>query len=167
MDAIFSRASVRAYTADPVTDEQAERLLRAAMAAPSACNQQPWEFYVVRDPEVLAKLGKATRFSKPTAAAPCCIVACYRADASVPQFVQQDLAAAVQNILLEAVDLGLGCCWQGVAPIDPFVERVRAAIDAPEEVCPFCLLSVGVPAEGAVKPRGAERYNPERVHWLG
>lgn len=57
MDAIFERASVRAFTSDPVSDERAERLLRAAMAAPSACNQQPWEFYVVRNLQLLASLG--------------------------------------------------------------------------------------------------------------
>ena len=63
METIFARASVRAYTNDPVTDEQAERLLRAAMAAPSACNQQPWEFYVVRDPELLAEFWTVSRES--------------------------------------------------------------------------------------------------------
>ena len=167
MDAIFTRASVRAYEPDPVTDEQVERLLRAAMAAPSACNQQPWEFYVVRVADLLAKLGDATPYTKPTAVAPCCIVACYRADSPRLPFVEQDLAAATQNILLEAVDLGLGCCWQGIAPVEERIEIVREILGAPEVVRPFCLISVGRPAEGAAKPRGAERYNSDRVHWLG
>lgn len=167
MEAIFKRASVRAYASDRVTDEQVERLLRAAMAAPSACNQQPWEFYVVRDSQVLARLGASSPYTKPTAAAPCCIVACYLADSPRLPFVQQDLAAATQNILLEAVDLGLGCCWQGIAPVEERIEAVRQIVGAPRNVRPFCLISVGRPAEGACVPRGAERYNPARVHWLG
>lgn len=167
MDAIFERASVHAFTPDPVSDEQAERLLRAAMAAPSACNQQPWEFYVVRDPQLLARLGKATPYARPTAEAPCCIVACYRSDIPCLPFVQQDLGAATENILIEAVGLGLGCCWQGVAPEEERMEAVRQVVGAPQEICPFCLIAVGVPSPGAARPRGSERYNPDRVHWLG
>lgn len=137
------------------------------MAAPSACNQQPWEFYVVRNPQLLASLGGATPYARPTAEAPCCIVACYRADSPHLPFVQQDLAAATENILIEAVELGLGGCWQGVAPDEERMEAVRQIIGAPQEVCPFCLIALGVPAPGAVCIRGTERYNPDRVHWLG
>lgn len=63
--------------------------------------------------------------------------------------------------------LGLGCCWQGVAPDEERMEAVRQIVGAPQEICPFCLVTVGVPAPGVVRPRGVERYNPDRVHWLG
>ena len=49
MDAIFHRTSIRKYQEKPVEPEKIEKLLRAAMAAPSAFNQQPWEFYVIRN----------------------------------------------------------------------------------------------------------------------
>lgn len=81
--------------------------------------------------------------------------------------MQQDLAAATENILIEAVELGLGGCWQSVAPDEERMETVRQIIGAPQEVCPFCLIALGVPAPGAVRIRGTERYNPDRAHWLG
>lgn len=123
--------------------------------------------YVVRDPQLLARLGKATPYARPTAEAPCCIVACYRSDIPCLPFVQQDLGAATENILIEAVGLGLGCCWQGVASDEERMEAVRQVVGAPQEICPFCLIAVGVPAPGAARPCGSERYSPDRVHWLG
>ena len=56
MKEIFERRSIRKYTAEPVSLEYEEKLLRAAMQAPSAGNEQPWEFIVVRDPETLKKM---------------------------------------------------------------------------------------------------------------
>ena len=56
LDVIFSRKSVRSYTDQPVTDEQVETMLRAAMAAPTGMNVQPWRFVVIRDQAVKDKL---------------------------------------------------------------------------------------------------------------
>ena len=53
LDLILSRRSIRAYTDEPVTEEQIEQLLRAAMSAPSANNEQPWQFVVIDDRELL------------------------------------------------------------------------------------------------------------------
>lgn len=165
-DPIFARASVRQFTGEPVTDEQVETLLRAAMAAPSACNQQPWEFYVTRDADVLAKLAQASPYAKPTAGAACAIVPCARTEGLVAdEYVPQDLGAAVENILVEAVELGLGTVWMGIAPIEERMRAVAQVVGAPAELAPFAIIAVGHPA-APVEPRGPERFEPERVHWI-
>ena len=78
MDSIFHRVSIRKFQDKPVEPEKIEKLLRAAMAAPSAGNQQPWEFYVVTDKEKILELSKATPYSGCAAGAPVVIVPVYR-----------------------------------------------------------------------------------------
>ncbi len=108
MNEIFHRTSVRKYQNKPVEDEKIEQMLRAAMAAPSAGNQQPWEFYVVKDKATLEKLSKTSPFATCTAAAPLAFVACYRVNCRMPEYAQIDLSACVENLLLEADALELG-----------------------------------------------------------
>ena len=62
MNSIFHRISVRKYEDRPVEKEKIMEILRAGMQAPSACNQQPWEFYVVTDKEKIQKLSKVTPY---------------------------------------------------------------------------------------------------------
>lgn len=166
VDVLFKRASVRKFTDKPVSDDEVRSMLRAAMAAPSAGNQQPWEFYVVRDTETLVKLSETTPYAKPAANAPCAIVACARTEGlRFPMCVQQDMSAAIENLLLEAVDLGLGAVWMGVAPE---VDRVAAAVEAlstPVGLEPFAIIACGRP-ETEPTPKGADRYDESRVHWV-
>ena len=78
MDAIFHRMSIRKYQEKPVEPEKIEKLLRAAMAAPSAFNQQPWEFYVIRNKEKIGKLSTVTPYTGCAVHAPLVFVVCYR-----------------------------------------------------------------------------------------
>ena len=165
-DAIFGRASVRQFTDEALSDEQVERLLRAAMAAPSAGNQQPWSFYVVRDAVLRGQLAAASPYAKAAAEAPVVVVACSSATrARFPQNVPQDMGAAVENLLLAAVDEGLGAVWLGIAPEPDRMAGVAEALALPKDVEPFALVAVGHPA-GAPNPQGATRYNAGRVTWL-
>lgn len=163
MDAIFHRVSIRRYTDQPVSEAQIEQLMRAAMAAPSACNQQPWEFYVVTNPDLIAKLADSTPYTKPAGRAPVVVVPCWREDCQVPPFAHIDLSAAVENLLLEADSLGLGAVWMGLAPMTQRVKYVHDLLGMPEKLQPFCLVSVGYPAEGRAQQ---DRYDPARVHRL-
>ena len=117
MDAIFHRTSIRKYQEKPVEPEKIEKLLRAAMAAPSAFNQQPWEFYVIRNKEKIGKLSTVTPYTGCAVHAPLVFVACYRKNCKALHYAQIDLSAAVENLLLEADALGLGAVWMGVAPL--------------------------------------------------
>ena len=160
---IFSRTSVREYLDKPVEQEKIDKLMKAAMAAPSATNQQPWEFVVVTDPAVIRVLGETTPYTKPALGAPLVIVPLSRVEGlRAPDYWQQDLAAATENLLLEAVKLGLGAVWMGIAPIDERMAKVSEIIGAPDGLRPFCLISVGYP-KGTVTPK--DKYDPARVHY--
>ena len=103
MDAIFTRTSVRAYADRPVEPEKLERLLRAGMAAPSARNQQPWEFYVTTDKARLQALSGCSPYVGFVKNAGAAIVPCYRKEGlTAPDYALIDLSAATENILLEA-----------------------------------------------------------------
>ncbi|WP_080801414.1 nitroreductase family protein [Arabiibacter massiliensis] len=165
-EAIFKRASVRRFTDEPVTDDEVRALLRAAMAAPSAGNQQPWEFYVVRDEATRVRLSEATPYAKPAAAAPCVIAACtHTAELHFPMCAPQDMSAAVENLLLEAVELGLGAVWLGVAPEPDRIAAVSKVLGLPEGVEPFALVACGRPAEEPA-PKGRDRFDESRIRWI-
>jgi len=162
LDAIYGRRSIRRYAEDPVSDEQVETLMRAAMAAPSAGNQQSWRFIVVRDRAVLQQLAEATPYSTMLADASLgVVVAGDTRDERHPGYWVQDCSAAIQNLLVAAHAIGLGAVWIGVHPVADRVENVRKACAVPDGVVPMAMISVGHPAEE--KPPG-ERYRPEFVH---
>lgn len=113
-DTIFTRVSIREFTDEPVSDEQIERLMKAAMAAPSAGNQQPWEFVLTRDPQVKEELAACSPYAHPAGKCDLVIVPCIsggekRFEGCVPL----DMSACTENILLESQTLGLGAVWAG------------------------------------------------------
>ena len=166
-DPVLARRSIRAYTAEPVTGDQVESLLRsdllrAAMAAPSAGNQQPWRFVVVTDRATLAEIPTVHPYSRMLEHAPLAIVVCGVEEGQRwPQYWVQDCAAAVENLLIEAVQLDLGAVWLGVYPLDERVQGLRRLLGMPDDVIPFAVVAVGHPAENK---RPADRYDPARVH---
>ena len=163
MKALFNRASVRSFDGRKVESEKIELLMKAAMAAPSACNQQPWEFVVVTDPEILRRLSECSPYAGCLREAPLGIVVCMRTeDLRAPDYAQIDASAATENILLEAVHLGLGAVWLGIAPGPERMEAVRQVIGAPETIQPFGLVACGYPDKPVVP---ANRYDPSRVHY--
>lgn len=166
-DPVLARTSVRRFTTEGVSDEDVHRLLVAAMAAPSARNQQPWEFYVTRDRDLLRRLSQTTPYATPTAGAALAIVACARTEGlASPAYVPQDMGACIENVLVEVASLGLGAVWMGVAPIRERMDEVASILDIPADARlePFAIVAVGHPAE-PVTPRGPERYDEARVHW--
>ena len=163
MDAIFHRTSIRKYQETPVEAEKIETLLRAAMAAPSACNQQPWEFYVVRNKEKIKELSEASPYAGCAKGAPVVFVPCYRKNCQVPMYAEIDLSAAVENLLLEADSLGLGAVWMGIAPQKDRMVDVRKGLDIPGELEPFALVPCGYPAQERTQE---DRYEVERVHYV-
>ena len=161
-DPVFSRRSIRRYTDEPVTDEHVELLLRAATAAPSAGNQQPWQFVVLRDPEAFRAIAAWHPHAAMLPSASVAIVVCGTpAGCKWPQMWEQDCSAATENVLVEAAALGLGAVWLGVHPLEDRVSALRELVGAPPEVVPFAVVSVGHPAEQKA-PSG--RFDPARVH---
>jgi len=164
IDTIFARRSIRKYQEQPVEPEKLELLLQAAMAAPSAMNFKPWEFVVITDDGTLSKIRSALRFGKYNA--PAAIVVCGNISTfknpKASRFWVQDCSAATENILLSAVDLGLGTVWLGVHPIHNYIKRISELLGLPDHVIPLNVIYVGYPAEE--KPARSQ-YDPKRVHW--
>lgn len=164
MENIFHRISVRKYQDRPVEKEKIVQILRAGMQAPSACNQQPWEFYVVTDKEKIKEISKATRYSGCVAGAPVVIVPVYRKNGlAVPEMAQIDLSIAQENIWLETDTLGLGGVWIGIAPFQDRMDAVKQMLQLPDDVEVFSLFALGYPAES--RPQ-QDRFDESRIHFI-
>ena len=163
MSSIFTRRSIRKYKEKRVEDEKVERLLRAAMQAPSAGNQQEWEFIVVRKKEILKKLSGVSPYAKMTAHADLAVVVLgNRTHMKYPENWEQDLGAATENLLLQAAEEDLGAVWLGVAPLEDRMAHIKEIFHLPEEIEAFALVPVGYP-EGENK--FVDRWNESKVHY--
>lgn len=163
MSSIFHRISVRKFEDRPVEKEKIVHVLKAGMQAPSACNQQPWEFYVVTDKEKIQELSTATPYSKCAAGAPVVIVPVYRTEGLVaPSYAEIDLSIAQQNIWLETDEIGLGGVWLGIAPIEERMKEVEEIVGIPEDQRAFAIFPLGYPAEERAQQ---DRFDESRIHF--
>ena len=162
IQAILGRRSIRKFTGEKIPEKDVKKFLEAAMAAPSACNQQPWHYIVVKEKETFNKIMEAQPYTKMLEKASVAVVVC--ADPALqtcPGFWVQDCSAATENLLLAVHALGYGATWCGLYPNDDVVWKIRKIFDMPKEVYPLCVVAVGVPGEE--KPP-ADRFKQERVH---
>ena len=150
METIYKRRSVRKYTETPVTDAQVKQIIRSGMAAPSAKNSQEWVFIVLREPEIYKTFSEVhvNAFAMKTAQA--AILVC--ADLSKEQdpgqgWWIQDCSAAMENMLLEATDLGLGSLWLGVHPKPERIACLKEVCKLPEGIEPLGIVALGEPTK--------------------
>ncbi|KUJ96204.1 MAG: Nitroreductase [Desulfonauticus sp. 38_4375] len=163
LEAIFSRRSIRKFKPDPIPREMLETVLRAAMAAPSAGNAQPWHFIVVDSKEILEQIPKLNPYAKMAVEAPLGILVCAELKLEkFPGFWVQDLSAAVENLLLAAHDLGLGAVWTGIYPVEERVKGFQRLFKLPEEVVPLAFIPLGFPNQEYSK---VDRFKKERIHY--
>jgi nitroreductase len=164
-EAIRTRRSIRRYTDREVPDELIRGLLAAAMQAPSAGNQQPWQFVVATDRGLLNRLADVLPYGKMLTQAPLAIIVCgdLRLEGNKGYWVQ-DCSAATQNLLLATHASGLGAVWLGVYPMEERVAALRSVLSLPERVIPLAVISIGYPAE-EIPP--VDRYQEQRVHRNG
>jgi nitroreductase len=160
LDLMYARRSVREYTDEPVSDEQVDIILKAAMAAPSAQDLQPWHFVVVRKRKILDKLTEVHKYAHMLEQAPLAIVVCGDQEISERHWVE-DTCTATQNLLLAATALGLGGVWISLYPKRKHQKYVRELLDIPEHVGLLCIVAIGHAAE---KKKARTQYNPKRVH---
>ncbi len=162
-DVLTTRRSIRAYRDGEVSDELIDYLLRAAMLAPSAGNQQPWQFIVVRERSRLDAVPLFHPYCKMITQVPVAIVVCGDpVGKKWPDFWVQDCSAAVQNILLAARGKGLGSVWTGVYPREERMASCREAFSIPEHVIPFAIIPIGWPVDGGFTE--VDRFKPELIH---
>jgi len=157
LDFICCRRSVRRFQKKPVPEELLEVLMKAAMAAPSGNNAQPWEFVIVRHPQIKEELARVHSWVYMAAEAPAVIVVL--GDKSSIWW-RDDCAAATENLLLAAANLGLGAVWCGIKENDAPV--VRKILGIPSSLDVLCIVPLGYPAE---KPSPNTKYRKGKVHW--
>lgn len=164
MNEIYTRVSIRKYQDKPVEREKIMQILKAGMQAPSAGNQQPWEFYVVEDKELIKKLSQSHQYAGCAAGAPVVIVPCIKTDGmKFSMYGDIDCSIATQNMWLEMTSLGLGGVWMGISPIKERMDKVAEILNLPENHLAFALLPLGYPAETKAQQ---DRFHPERIHFL-
>lgn len=163
MNEIFKRVSVRKFLEKEVEEEKINDILRAAMQSPSAKNQQAWEFFVVRDKDKLLGLSTATDYAMCVKNAPMAIVICHKNESVAYEFVEIDCAIAAENIMLEAVSLGLGSVMIGVCPIESNINNVSKVLNIDSSLVPFTIIPIGYPA---VQKEQTDRFDEEKVHYV-
>lgn len=163
MNPIFTRRSIRKYEKTPVPKEIIKTLLKAGMNAPSAGNEQPWHFIVIQEREILDAIPAIHPYGQMLKDAPAAIVICGDvAEERFKGFWVQDCSAASQNILLEAVNQGLGAVWVGIYPIQERINAFQELLHIPAEIIPLNIIPIGYPAEQKLP---AERYESARIHY--
>lgn len=163
MNSIFHRTSIRKFKNTPVEQDKIELLMKAAMQAPSAGNQQPWEFYVVENKTLIRELSKVSPYAGCLADAPLAIIVCAKKEGRWPDYIYIDCSIACENIWLEADALGLGAVWLGIAPLHDRMQAVETLVPMPDHLEPFALFAVGYPDQ--IKKQ-QDRYDPARVHTI-
>ena len=162
---IMTRTSIRQYKDQPVEDEKIDIMLKAAMAAPTAVNLQPWHFIVITDKETIGVLSGR----QPTNA-PLLIAVCGDTDKTtvpdgngkLPDFWIQDVSAATENLLLAAHALGLGAVWTGVYPVMERTAEVANVLNCPKNIVPLALVRVGYPDEA---PAPKDKFKQENISY--
>jgi nitroreductase len=162
IEAIRTRRSIRRYTGETVPDDVLTEILKAAMSAPSAGNQQPWHFVVVADRAVREAIARFHPYAQMVPEAPVAIVVCgdLRLESYKGCWVQ-DCSAATQNMLLAAHAKGLGAVWVGIYPVEERIRGMRGLLGIPDHVVPLSMVSIGHPGEKKAPP---SRFRQERVH---
>ncbi len=162
IDAILSRRSIRKFRDDSLPDLVVHELLRAAMSAPSAGNEQPWHFVIIRDKQTLQKISEVHPHSRMLQEAPVAILICGDMELERHKgFWVQDCSAATENLLIAAIAKDLGAVWLGVYPREDRVDGLKKLLGIPNSVIPFALIPLGYPAED--KPK-EDRYDIDRIH---
>jgi len=164
-EGIRARRSIRKYVPDAeISMEQIESMLEAAMMAANGGNRRPWEFIVVRDRAKLDRIREVHQYTQMLETASLAIIICAPKELEEgfgDGIYPQDFGAATENILLQAVGLGLGTCWCGVFPSEDHVKAIRGALEI--ESLPFCVIAVGVPDE---QPQARGFYDKDKVKYI-
>lgn len=146
MSSIYKRTSIRKFKDTPVKKDILIECIKAGMQAPSAFNQQPWEFIIVDDRIVLDELSTVSQGAWMLKNVSQAIIVVMKDDVKSKMMRQIDCAAATENILLRATELGLGACWIGVTNFEERVDKVSSILNI-QNGEPFCQIAIGYPLE--------------------
>jgi nitroreductase len=166
MDPVLSRRSIRKFTKEPLTKEDTEAILTAAMAAPTANNTRSWQFVWIEDRKLLDSVPSIHPYSRMINQAPAAVLVCADTGAEGREgYWAQNCSAATQNILIAATQRGLGSVWLGVYPNEDRMRGMRDLFKVPDGFVPFSLVVLGRPAERKDAYQGYDRDRVHHDHW--
>ncbi len=159
-----NRHSSRSFTDEPVSNEDIEKILRAAMRAPSAANEQPWEFVVITDKNLLAQVGDINSWARYAKDAPLGILVCLNTQKEKEKGMGIiDIGICSENLLLSATALGLGAVFTGIYPYKDRMEGFSKLCNLPDYIQPIGLIVIGHPKVTDFKVK--EQFNPDAIHY--
>ncbi len=165
---IMARTTCRAFQNKEVEQDKVETLLRAAMAAPTALNAQPWHFIIINDRNLLKQLATASPHTGILETAPMAIAVCgdtsKKLNAPEGVYWIQDVSAATENLLLAAQALGLGATWTGSYPVDDRYKIAKEALQLPPNILPVSIVALGYPA---MEPQIKDKWNVDNISYNG
>lgn len=168
IECIMTRSSVRAYSTREVSKGVVDTILMAGMAAPTAANQQAWEFVVVTEDSLKNRISEAFEYTKMVKDCAFAVVVCGNMDKLFPGdmrdggFWSLDCSAASENMLLAAHALGLGGVWCGIYPLEEREKTLAGILELPTNLRPLNVLSFGYPS-AATTPK--DKWQPSNVHY--
>ena len=160
IDNIFERKSVRSFENKSISKDTLELLVKSGMAAPSAMNRQPWQFFVSTDRAKMDTLGNRLPYAKMLKESAAAIVVLGNPEVSKQWMI--DCSACTQNILLAAESLGLGAVWTAAYPYEDRVSAIKEVYAIPDPWQPLSLIPVGYP-KGEHKPK--DKWDSAKVHY--
>ncbi|MFA7329097.1 MAG: nitroreductase family protein [Candidatus Ratteibacteria bacterium] len=158
LELIKKRRSVRSYRPEPVSKDLVEKIVDAGRLAATAINIQPWEFIVIIDPDKRRELADITDHGKFIKDAGVCIAVVVKDT----KYYLEDGAAATENILLAATELGFGSCWVA-GDKKEYAEKILIFLGVPSGYKLVSLVAVGYPQGNSPNP--AKRPLSEVLHW--
>lgn len=161
--ALLNRRSIRKYKNQTISRENINKILEAAMYAPSAMNLQPWQFIVIDQKELLAETVKSISYAEMLKQSAAAIIVC--GDSTIEKnesWLLQNCSASIQNILLAAYGLGIGSCWIAIHGMDDVYKKIKEQFKLPENIVPVSLISLGYPDETVTVE---ERFIKEKIHY--
>jgi nitroreductase len=161
--AIQNRRSVRKYSEKQVTDEVIEEIIKAAQFSPTAMNRRGWEFMVIKNSaakEEFYKLTAGLLRQDSIKKAPVVLVPLI--DTKKSALPIQDLSLAIENILIQITELGLGGFWKNIRPKEE--KAIKEAFGIPDRFALLNIIPIGYPANGT-KPHSDNEFDSSKIHW--
>lgn len=161
--ALKTRRSVREYAPKDISETDLKEILKLAMDAPSAANEQPWEFIVLRDKNSLDKVEEINHYAPFAKNAAAAILLCLNEKKEkIKGMGILDMGICAENLMLAAHGMGIGSVFTGIYPMTDRIKGFQKLCDLPDHVIPIGLIVLGYPANPAL--READRFNENAIH---
>lgn len=165
---ITKRRSVRKYKNIDIEDNILKSIIASSLQAPSARNQQPWSFMIIKNKDILNQLANSSRYAAFLSNTPC-VIAVIMKDLTLmptPDMVPIDLSMVSTYIMLEALNYNLGTCYMGIWPREDRTKNCDTILNLNQTEHTFALISIGYPLSNDVFTEANDRFNEDLISWV-